>query len=283
MAYDLFDITYMVARELGVIREGVATGGSTTTIIDTTNLLDKLNDDHFNQGTAWIIQDQAGAGAAPEGEYAKISDFVKATGTITMGAVTVAVAAGDRYAAATAEYTLDTLIAYINAALAHILVRTEDVTLTTASAQTEYTLPSAILDEGIEVLIQRITTDANDNRWTPWSDWYISQGATKQLIFRTQPPYAYSLKIVYWLPHDPLYAVSDALNKEVNVNLVVLSAAQRLLEWKLAQKGQNDPYLAARLTNISERLAIVRRAHPLPRRRPKLAMLGKTDNMTVQQ
>ena len=62
MTYTLANLTYRTARELDIVYEGTATGGSDTTLIDT-NQLDQAND-YWNDGTVWILEDAGGAGAA---------------------------------------------------------------------------------------------------------------------------------------------------------------------------------------------------------------------------
>ena len=113
MTITLFDLTKDLARLLGTLYEGVATGGSTTTIADTVERLE--DDDYWNGGTAWITYDAAGAGAAPQGEYSSISDFAQTGGIVTLrSTLTGAVASGDRYAVATSRYPLHILIQKIN-------------------------------------------------------------------------------------------------------------------------------------------------------------------------
>jgi hypothetical protein len=112
MAKTLFDLTLELARILGTVREGVATGGSTTTIVDTVARTE--DDDAFNGGTAWITYDAGGAGAAPQGEYQIVSDFTASSDTITTAAFSAAIASGDRYAVAGLRYPLDLLIQKIN-------------------------------------------------------------------------------------------------------------------------------------------------------------------------
>ena len=51
MTYTLGELTYRAAREIEDVREGVATGGSTTTIVDSNNRTE--HDDYWNGGTAW--------------------------------------------------------------------------------------------------------------------------------------------------------------------------------------------------------------------------------------
>ena len=94
----LFDSTYRVARLLGGVTEGVATGGSATTIIDT-RILTQPND-FYNQGMAWILRDAAEASAAPEEEFGECADFVLSSNTATIGSVSAG--SGDPFTAAVA-------------------------------------------------------------------------------------------------------------------------------------------------------------------------------------
>lgn len=278
MTYNLFDLTLKVAKELEVVYSGLATGGSTTTVIDTNNLAAFAND-HWNLGTVWIERDAGGAGAAPQGEYARVSDFAQGTSTVTMAAVSVAVAAGDLYGIANKEYKLDTIIAQINRALREIMVPTEDiVSITTATDQTEYNLPAAVLDQDIEVYIQGKTGDTNDYRWQPYHDWYIRQaaaGTAKLLTFKTQPPYPYLLRIVYYLPHADLYASTDRLHEMVDVNRIVLQAALNCLRHKIWQPGVHKQDLDQRIGDMTARAERAKWAQPMGRTHVKLASWGE--------
>jgi hypothetical protein len=284
MTYNLFDLTYRVARELGEVMEGSATGGDTTSIIDTVWLAARFNDDHFNAGTAWILYDAGGASAAPEGEWARVTDFDKTGGDATITAVTVAVASGDRYALATAKYTRDTLIQAVNKALDKTPVPTTDTTtIDTASSKTEYDLPTGVLDENIRVFIQRVTDDTDDNRWIEYYDWYIQDTATgtaQKIVFRTQPPYAYDIKVVYWIPHPPLYARADKLRESVDVNRIVHMAVYEALLWKRAQSGTSDPDMEAKIQDALAKMHEYRWASPSRKQEVKLATLGFIDVMT---
>lgn len=285
MSYNLFDLTYRVARELGIVREGTATGGSTSTIIDTVLLKDLYNDDHFNAGTAWILYDAGGAGAAPQGLTSRITDFVKTTGVVSLATTFgAAVAAGDRYALATNAFPWDTLISKINHVLEKLLVVTEDTTsLDTAADQTEYTLPSTITDQLIEVWIQGNTGDANDNQWIKCHDWYIAdpaRGTAKTLIFKTQPPNPYDIKLVYYAPHPMLSAYTDKLSEAINIQRVIIPAAYYCLLYKQAQKAVADPELNNKIAIFAAQADEITRAHPVRRRSgTKLATLGDIDNV----
>jgi hypothetical protein len=279
MSYNLFDISYRIASELGKVVEGIATGGSATSTVDAVTLDDAYYDNsHFNLGTVWILRDAAGLGASPEGKYAKVSAFTAATGTLTHATVTDAVAAGDRYAVADGEYSIDTIIQHVNRVLSTIQVRTEDVTtVDTAEGQTEYTLPSGILDESIQVYLE-LNDDANDHQWMPVHDWYIEEtgtGVAKKLIFKTQPLYATDVKIVYWIPHPALSVNTDKLRESVNIDRVVFATVLSLLNWRIGQEPAISAVYQVNMNYFAERLERVKR--PSTKHNVKLSTLGIVD------
>lgn len=81
-----------IARVFG-LHSDTATGGSTTTIVD--SKLSRYPDDHFNGTQVYI---KTAGSAAPQGETAWVTDFASATGTLTVSpALTADVEAGDTY------------------------------------------------------------------------------------------------------------------------------------------------------------------------------------------
>ncbi|MFC1995671.1 hypothetical protein ACFLVM_02200 [Chloroflexota bacterium] len=70
-----------------------ATSGSTTTLADTVNLTQA--DDYWNDWELTI--ESTTDGLAPQGESQTVVDFVQSTNTLTTGAFTVAIEAGDTY------------------------------------------------------------------------------------------------------------------------------------------------------------------------------------------
>ncbi len=93
------DVLTRFLRESGLGEYGTATGGTSSTIVDTTRLKSaQYADDAHNGKWARISYDAGGAGAAPEGEISPITDYVASTGTLTVNpAFSVAVASGDVY------------------------------------------------------------------------------------------------------------------------------------------------------------------------------------------
>jgi len=240
MTYTLFDLTYRVARELGLTQEGVATGGSTTTLIDT--VMRDEADDFWNKGTVWVLRDAAGAGAAPENEYATISDFVQTTSTMTISSVTAAIAGGDRYACMMKQVPLNIIIQKINQAIQDLgPVPYADITsITTADDQTEYSLPVAAKRDLLQVRIQTVDDDANDNRWIEvpggWEVQQADPGAQPRLIIQ-QFTAGYDLKLVYLANHPALQVATATLSEYIPVERIVIPAVLACLEYRKMRTG----------------------------------------------
>lgn len=279
-AYVLFDLVYRVARELGVAFEGTATAGAAGQLTDSIYLRNRFGDNYFNAGTLMMLYDAGGAGVSPQGEWARITDYAENPGTIYHENFLTPEGVGDRYAAINGEYTLDTLIQNINMALNSIEIPYVDTTLTTDGDKTEYTLPTDILNQNIKVYLQRKST-TGDYCWIQVFDWYVAETATgtaKTLIFRTQPPEPWKIKIEYWKPHPSLNARTDKLAEAVSIDRVAVEAALRCLMWKRSQKPQDDPILDMRLGEMNNRVAAMRARYPVKRSEVKLATYGHTDN-----
>jgi len=243
MTYTLSNLTYELAVELGTVSEGEATGGTTTTLIDTVNLTQA--DDFWNTGTVWIIDD---TGAAfPEGEMGQVTDFDNGSNTATMVAMSAAPAAGDRYAIATKKYPMHTLIQAVNRALRNINIETTDTTtIDTASSQTEYTLPDVAAFDLREVWVETSTTNSDDNRWVEIRNWIIQKTATStadELILPTQLIISRDIKLVYMAPHPKLYAEGDELDDSVHMERVIFRAAWYIMNTEAQQTRSTDEYL----------------------------------------
>ena|SRR3990172_3535339 len=242
MSKNLFDLTHELARALGVVNEGVATGGTTTTIIDTVERTEA--DDFFNGGTAWILYDAAGAGAAPQGEYSFVTDTTLSTNTLTLrSTLTAAVASGDRYAVARVKYPLQLLIQKINEALSAIPIEKDDITtITIAADQTEYSLPADVWKLK-KVYLQTNTDDTNDNRFDEIFDWEVQKSATgtaNKLILKRQFSTDVILKLAYLTNHQTLRVATDKLDDTIHINRVIYNAAVGCLIWRKAKVGESD-------------------------------------------
>ena len=249
MTYTLFDLTYRTARELGIVDESVATGGSTTTIIDTVNLLQV--DDYWNGGTVWILYDAAGAGAAPEGQYSVITDFATGTDTATFGALTVAVTASDRYAIAKKTYPLGTLIQCVNKAIQELgpvlPVSTDDIL--TTDLESQYTVPTTpALYDLKRVFMQRLTESDtfDDQPWVELKNWYVQTsvaGVPATVLFPYDLPGDHVLKLMYCVPQPELNVYSAVLSATIPVDHIVYAAAGHCVNWYRQRTQSNKQYL----------------------------------------
>lgn len=242
MSKTLFDLTYELARLLGVVSEGVATGGSTSSIADTVERTEA--NDFWNGGTAWITYDAAGAGAAPQGEYSFVSDFANSGGVVTLrSTLTAAVASDDRYAIAGLRYPLQLLIQKVNEVLSTIPIQKDDITtITIANEQTEYSLPSDVWDLK-EVWLQTNVDDSDDTRPSRLYDWHVQKSATgtaNKLILDRQFTSGDILKLVYLANHQTLRVATDKLDDTIHVNRVLYDAAVRCLLWYKSKVGDSD-------------------------------------------
>jgi hypothetical protein len=236
----LTHVLQQLYRRLGA-KVTLATVNVTAASVIDTKLADELadsnEDDIFNGGTVIVIEDAGGLAAAPEGEMSRITDYVASSTTLTVSpAFTAAVTTGDRVIIAPPDFPLYDAIEFTNDALKYITrVPRFDTSITTAANQTEYTLPLALKGKQIlGVEVQGITTDANDNRWYPISNWrigYAAAGSTGTLIL-PQLATGYTIRIAYLAEHARVDAFDDYIDEHLDRNLVAASVFAHALQWK---------------------------------------------------
>jgi hypothetical protein len=241
MSHTLFNLTHELARLLGVVSEGVATGGSTTTIVDTVERTEAS--DFWNGGTAWITYDAAGAGASPQGEYSFISDFDATTDTLTLrSTLLTAVASGDRYAVAGLRYPLQLLIQKVNEVLRTIPLAKDDLsTITIEANRTEYALPSDLWE--LKQVAAQANSTANDTQPEKLYDWHVQKSATgtaNVLVLGRQFDVDTILRLSYLTDHQTLRVNSDKLDDSIHINRVLYDAAVRCLLWYKSKVGDSD-------------------------------------------
>jgi hypothetical protein len=254
----LFDLTYMVARELGIREESVATAnGSTTSLVDTTREEDA---DFYNGGSIWITRDFGGAGAAPEGEYGIISDWVQTTGTFTLrSALSVATGSGDRYAVTPKRFPLHILIQMVNNALLDLgKIPYVDITsITTNASDTEYSLPLAASEDLRQVLLQTQTDNTADHAWEVLPGYDIEVTATgtgDKVIFPYGLPSGRILKLVYVAEHPRLSEYDDKLSEYIPDKRVVYPATLNCLHWYIKHMRGSDSEFNAHIERLERQI-----------------------------
>lgn len=238
----LFDLTLDLADITGEVHHGVATGGSTTTLVDST--LDDP-DDYYNGGTIWF---RSGNNIS---KTAIVTDFTNATGTITFATQTGACAAADIYAVTPKEFNRTMLRRAVNIALQdkelHYLKK--DITLTGVADQLSYTMPSGVSD------IRRIEVEDLIN--------YFWKEANGYIVFdKDQEPEASDDIVVYYMGgHAEMTADSSALSVHVPPELVKWKAVIYILRQRYMVVGDDDPKVKTLLDDAQAQYAQVRRKY----------------------
>jgi hypothetical protein len=274
MAYSATDLqlTHLlqkVYRRLKVAKTSTATGGTTTTIVDT-KLVDYLGDsnedDVLNGGSAIIVRDAAGAGAAPEGEFSRIADYDDG-GTITVSTLGAAPASGDTYMYISPDFPLFDMIEVVNDALVS-LGRIPKVysSLTTANNQTEYTLPVSL--KGIkltDIEIQGTLTDSDNNQYTSITGWKITPALPGTAGLLTLPQFAsgYTLRISHPGLHPRVSTYADYISEYIHPELATAVVAAHALQWYNSQRSGADDYWKQREDRAWNQLDIAKRDYPI--------------------
>lgn len=259
-----------LARHAGPTVEGYASGGSTTTIINAGFGLvpEGKVDDAFNLGTAFVVTDAGGAGAAPQGELQSILDYDASTGTVTTaGAFTAAVAASDYVALTTVRR--DLLYSAVNNALRDAgRLPAEDVSLTTAASTREYTIPSAAKGDLRQVWIAGKTSRPYDfEECHYWRQ--VRNKSTYDLEFQYQPPSGYPIRLVYCAPHTTVSGYSNSIQDIIPLDWLTWRSAYHLYRWRLHQEGRDDKKWTALMNEAAEYAAQIKPQIKLPPRTPR--------------
>lgn len=239
MAETLSTLLQQVYRDTGQSEEFAATGGSTTSVVNSFwgDLDAQPEDTKFKGSYVFVVRDAGGASAAPEGEYQRITAY-DGTSTLTTAAFTVAVAAGDWCMfASTRTFPLFDTISAINRGLQDLgYLRVEDTSLTSVASQTEYTIPASLRGRPLWGVWLEGNDDANDNQWIPVNGYKLLDSTT---LYIPQLAEGYTIKLGGWGLHSALTAYNSALSVYVPKPLAVASAKVAMLEGFIAKNGDN--------------------------------------------
>lgn len=248
MAYTLSNVLRDALDDgLGQMTVVRATGGSTTTAVDA-NANGAYGDDQdaLLNGTIIVIRDNGGAGAAPEGEFNRISDFDGTTITVDT-AFTAAVASGDTIGIVQPTFPLLKCINSVNTALQELgrIWLVDKVTIVPAASTTEYTWAVAWkYDRPFKIEVQGITNVTGMNNWYEITDYDVEPalpGTAGKLIFRGILPVGHTIKVHYWGVHPTLFAFNDPISESIHQSLAKRIVTETLAGWYYKQGGGEQP------------------------------------------
>ena len=259
------DVVLMVLDTLGEVYYGTATGGTTTTVVDS-DIANMLSEDTFNFGM--ILVTDTTDDLAPKGEMRFISDFADDDGTITVPvAFSAAPGTGDRYAVADSRWTIEQIIGGINRGLVAIGDMPQlDVSLTTSGRLTRYTLPSGVNKRNLAmVYIQELSTTDDE---LPLPSGAYSVRADDELVFAYAPASGKVIELHYDGPHVAVEALADALDTQIALDRIVAETTYQLMRSRIRSTDGGDRELIQIWNDIKEELNIARRRHPVKRTQP---------------
>lgn len=233
----LFEVMLSLARRTRTMYYGSATGGTTTTLIDTVNRGEE--DDAWNGQTLFVLSgDNANA-------TRQITDFVESTSTLTVGtALSNAMAAGDRYGICNA--IREEMVQAINAALEEIgmITQVDDTSLTVVDNQTEYTLPSGVANV---VRVEVATSGDADYDYHKLFSWREING---KLYFDDELGFTAGrkIRIFYNGEHDAVSADADTIDEAIPMPLVGAAAGYWLALQKHMTFGNSNEKTSDALT-----------------------------------
>lgn len=266
MTYNLSQLLRDVLGELGRTETFVATGGSQTTAANSkyADRNEPPTTDFANEFGLFVVKDTAGL--APEDEFAAITAYNAGTYTFTFDSLTAAVASGDEILIADKRFPLREMIRLANRAVQKFEVPLTDTSLTTAAAQTEYSLPVAYKQEWpLLVEYQGKTGDADDNRRIPVNPVKVvpsAAGSVATLII-PQLPAGRTLYITGITAHPALTTYSSAIREEIHPELAIAATAYQALLWYSGQQDGRSDYWEKRLNLAAKHLEDMRVAHPI--------------------
>ncbi len=234
------------------LRNSLATGGSTTTLIDS---LMVEPDQFFNNGTLFFLS------GVLIGKSVVITDWDETTKTFLFATQTNAVAAGVRYAVAESRYPREAMVQAINQALGELgpLLQRNEALLTVVD-QAEYTLPAGVSD------VKRVQF-ANETtapyQWEAPHHWWMEWNG--KLIFdESHLPDENDLLIRVWYEakHADVYLDADVISDAIHINRLAWTAAWLAALNRTGLAENSEPH-AKEVAGIANQMRIMQARHPI--------------------
>jgi len=224
---NLFDALYDLAFILQDFVRSTATGGSTSTLVDT--VARSEGSDFFDNGTLFILSGNNADKALV------ISDWNSTTKTFTFAAQALACAAGDIYAAIPKDFPKGLMIESINRALKGTDLPKTDETLTTTGYQEEYTLPAGVYNVKRVAIATSLVAPYYFSEHVNWKE---REGL---LVFDTdyEPKVdSYKIRLSYNVKPSAVSADSDTIDDLILSDYLTWKAAVYALRWRLIRNPE---------------------------------------------
>jgi len=227
----LADVMLDVAEILGGVRVGTATGGSTTTLIDT-NRTEPA--EYWLDGTLFLLS------GTYSGVASRISAYSENTITVpsTVGG---AIVAGVQYAVAPPKYSFDQMQVALQRAIDEMgEAVTYDATLVVLASTHVYTLPTGV--SGVKRV--EVATSA-DSPYTYAPNYYWEENGGYLYFDPKKAPTTAGMKIRLWYrsPHASLSAYSTVVSPNVNMEWLKWMAVVNVYRDNISQTGKDDPVI----------------------------------------
>lgn len=223
----LLEAMLETARLMGTVRDGVATGGSTTTLVDTA--MDEPSD-YFSKGTVWILS----------GTYAGVCNVVKTHGENTFTWETVlagAIVAGVSYAVATPEYPKWKLKQAVLKVLRFDPILKIDDTATVTVNTLTYALPSGVS----RVAHVEVATDpSSPYNFQPNYNWREENG---MIIFDPgkEPTIAGHIIRIWYIGEHGEIAESESILPSVDIDWLCWKSVEYLYRDAMTRINKDNP------------------------------------------
>lgn len=209
-------------RMLGLGMSYPLTGGSTTTAVigRFANEETPPEDDFCLNWT--VFADEADA-AAPEGEYANVTDYAGGTYTLTFDTMTAALASGDRIYLCRPTISLSDMISAVNTALHELeAVPLIDTSITLDSDTQSYSLPANM----INVLnVEYIESGDTVRQKLPSYSIIVPSTVSGQATLYLPTPVDGTAYITYDGIHSAVNAYNDTISPTIPLQLIVAQTA----------------------------------------------------------
>jgi len=274
MAYTLSNMIRDGITTLGRVayRRFTATGGSTTTALNTNfNLVgDPVytdGDESLVLGTLFVVSTTDGA--APQGEFQRISAYTETTTTIEVDtAFSAAIGAGDSLMIIHSQFKIEDLVELANQTLVDLgQFYFVDSSLTTTTTR-DYTLPIAA--KGARPYSVEIETDTDQREYV--NDYnYITAtpGTEATLQFNSSLVSGKTLYITYQAEHPRLVDWDDVLDESIPESVAKWGLSSSILRWQNPSDGVELQAMNEALRNYE--VAKQRMTRWAPKRVPKWA------------